>query len=111
MDLLFKYYNEFKKRLNQTENPLTLEIIGDGSQREIVKKAIEKDKNILWHGTLVNEAEIAPIMERCSLVFIPGHSGLSINHAFAYGRPYITIESETHAPEINYLEHGINGLD
>ena len=48
-------------------------------------------------------------MARASLVFIPGHSGLSINHAFAYGRPYVTLASNDHAPEIDYVENGKNG--
>ena len=44
------------------------------------------------------------------MVFIPGHSGLSINHAFSYGRPYFTIETDGHGPEIAYIETGINGF-
>jgi len=58
---------------------------------------------------LLDEAEIAPIMKRASVVFIPGHSGLSVNHAFLYGRPYITLKGPSHAPELDYLENGKNG--
>ena len=43
------------------------------------------------------------------MVFIPGHSGLSINHAFAYGRPYVTLQGASHAPELEYIEEGSNG--
>lgn len=87
-----------------------LEIIGDGPQSDIVKKAQETNSNIIWHGTLVDEEKIAPIMKRASLVFIPGLAGLSVNHAFAYGRPYATLPALRHGPEISYLEHGKNGF-
>ena len=49
-------------------------------------------------------------MKKASLVFVPGLSGLSINHAFAYGRPYATFSAERHGPEINYLINGVNGF-
>ncbi|MBC3845166.1 glycosyltransferase family 4 protein [Winogradskyella echinorum] len=99
------YYKALKPNFKQ----LRLEIIGDGPEQNIVKDAIQKDTTIKWHGTLVDEAKIAPIMKRTSLVFIPGLSGLSINHAFAYGRPYITLKAEKHGPEISYLENDKNG--
>jgi glycosyltransferase involved in cell wall biosynthesis len=102
---LIKYY----KRLKLNHRNLKLEIIGDGPDKAIVENAVKDDISISWHGTLIDEADIAPIMERASLVFIPGLSGLSINHAFAYGKPYLTIKASKHGPEISYLDDGKNG--
>lgn len=102
---LFKYYNEIKKNIVD----LKLEIIGDGPMSEVVERASGDDENIIWHKSLVDEEKIAPIMSRSSLVFVPGHSGLSINHAFVYGRPYVTLDADKHGPEINYLIDGENG--
>jgi len=102
---LIKYY----KRLKLNHRNLKLEIIGDGPDKAIVENAVKDDISISWHGTLTDEADIAPIMERASLVFIPGLSGLSINHAFAYGKPYLTIKDIKHGPEIIYLDDGKNG--
>lgn len=99
------YYKALKPNFKQ----LRLEIIGDGPERAIVKEAIKRDATIKWHGTLVDEAIIAPIMKKASLVFIPGLSGLSINHAFAYGRPYITLKADKHGPEISYMDDSKNG--
>ena len=45
-------------------------------------------------------------MRDCNLVFVIGHSGLSINHSFCYGRPYATIKSNSQPPEIDYIENG-----
>ena len=102
---LLTYYSELKKAIPN----LVLDIIGDGPESYLVKSALESDSNINWHGTLIDEADIAPIMKKASLVFIPGHSGLSVNHAFSYGRPYVTLQGPSHAPELDYLDEGENG--
>lgn len=102
---LIRYY----KALKQKHENLKLEIIGDGPDHGIVEKAVKEDTSITWHGTLVDEGDIAPIMMRTSLVFIPGLSGLSINHAFTYGKPYVTLKADKHGPEISYLDDGKNG--
>lgn len=102
---LIKYY----RSLRQSYQNLKLEIIGDGPDKSIVEAAIKEDTNIIWHGTLIDEADIAPIMKRTSFIFIPGLSGLSINHAFAYGKPYLTLKADKHGPEIDYLDDNKNG--
>lgn len=103
---LIAYYKALKSHLPD----LKLHIIGDGPERSIIVAAMEEDKDIVHHGTLVDEQKISKIIKQCSMVFIPGHSGLSINHSFAYGRPYITCSDYTnHPPEIGYIEHGENG--
>lgn len=105
IDDLIVYYEALQRHLPN----LYLDIIGDGPEGVTVNKAIKHNKNIIWHGAIVDEARIAPIMQRASLVLVPGLSGLSINHAFAYGRPYITIAAEKHGPEISYVIHAQNG--
>lgn len=104
---LILFFNDLSKT---HKNKFKLEIIGDGPQNHFVKDAIEEHSNIIWHGTLVDEEKIAPIMKRASLVFVPGLAGLSINHAFAYGRPYATFPADRHGPEISYLKDGVNGF-
>lgn len=99
------YYKSLKERFQN----IKLDIIGDGPDNAVVKDSLNNDSSIIWHGTLVDESKIAPIMKRSSLVFIPGLSGLSINHAFAYGRPYLTLQADKHGPEISYLKSGENG--
>lgn len=103
---LLTYYQELKINLPS----LKLEIIGDGPQKNIIEAILRQTNSIIWHGAIVDEKKIAPIMQRTSLVFIPGHSGLSINHAFTYGRPYITIEGASHAPELDYIDNDKNGF-
>lgn len=102
---LITYYSELKKTIPN----LVLDVIGDGPESHHIKSAKESDTSINWHGILIDEADIAPIMKKASLVFNPGHSGLSVNHSFSYGRPYITLQGPSHAPELDYLDEGKNG--
>ena len=106
IETLLSYFIELKRRINKK---LNLIIIGDGPQNTIINEIIMTEPNIKWVGSLTNESEISLYMQEANIVFNPGHSGLCINHSFCYGRPYITLESKTHAPEINYVRDGFNG--
>lgn len=107
VDLLITYFETLQEKLPNLN--LSLEVIGDGPDMSILKQACKQNKGIICHGTLTDEQEIAPIMQRASFVFVPGHSGLSVNHAFSYGRPYITLQGPSHAPEVDYIDNNENG--
>ncbi len=106
LDDLFRYYGTIKHRIPE----LKLTIIGDGPEADVVQKAAERDQDIQWTGAITSEPVIASIMKQVSVVFVPGLSGLSIVHAFAYGKPYVTLASPGHGPEIDYVVSGHNGL-
>lgn len=106
IEILLSYFIELKKKINRK---LNLIIIGDGPQNTLINEIIKTQPDIRWLGSLSNESEISSFMKEANIVFNPGHSGLCINHSFCYGRPYITLASKTHAPEINYLKDGFNG--
>ncbi|WP_111682125.1 glycosyltransferase family 4 protein [Winogradskyella tangerina] len=108
VNIAISYFELLQKSLPDEE--LVLDVVGEGPDQEVVKQAAAANTNIIWHGALIEEHEIAPILKKASFVFLPGDSGLSINHAFAYGRPYITLESKNHGPEISYINNQINGL-
>lgn len=108
INMAIRYFESLQKEM-EDEN-LVFNIIGDGPQSGIVSNALNRNKGIRWFGSLVDEYDISPIMKSSSLVFVPGDSGLSINHAFCYGRPYLTLESVNHGPEISYLKQNINGF-
>ncbi len=106
VDLLMRYYGEIKKQIPL----LKLVIIGDGPESEQIIKEQEKDGDIIYKGAVVEEAIISDEMRAAQIVFLPGLSGLSIVHAFSYGRPFVTIDNENHGPELAYLQDGYNGL-
>ena len=105
LPLLINYFVELKKRIPR----LTLDIVGDGPERERLLSLCLGMDGVNYHGLISEEEKLAPLFKKCSAVFIPGHSGLSINHAFHYGRPYITLKRKNHAPEIHYLKDSYNG--
>jgi len=103
---------EYLKAIQKNQPSATLTIIGDGPLAETVKHAASNNPGITWLGALTEERDIAPHMKTAHVVFIPGETGLSVVHAFAYGKPYLTLDlpSLTHGPELSYLESGKNGL-
>ena len=108
LDVLFQYYRELSSQIER----LRLIIIGDGPESEFVRQVSDADPNIVWRGGVVDEGRICRDMRKANLVFVPGWSGLSIVHAFSYGKPYCTLVDGTfiHAPEIDYIEDDRNGL-
>jgi glycosyltransferase involved in cell wall biosynthesis len=104
IETLFEYYAELRKE------GVRLAIIGDGPERGRVVDAVTRYPEIEWLGAVEDERVIAHEMRRTHLVFVPGHSGLSIVHSFCYGKPYVTLAGRHHPPEIDYLEDRRNGL-
>lgn len=43
-------------------------------------------------------------------IFIPSHVGLAVIEAFCAGKPFVTCKGRHHSPEVDYVQHGVNGL-
>jgi glycosyltransferase involved in cell wall biosynthesis len=110
LKVLFDYYLKIKSILERSGVSIELTIIGDGPEKDLVLKYANDKDNIHWAGPIIKESEIMKYMLDANFIFNPGHSGLHINHALAYGRPYITIFRYNHAPEIDYIKDGYNGF-
>ena len=106
VDILLEYFQEIKKHSNDSK----LFIIGGGHGVEEYKDISEEIEDVCWLDGIVEEHTIAKYMNISKIVFVPGASGLSIVHSFAYKKPYVTLNLERHGPEIDYLEDGKNGL-
>jgi glycosyltransferase involved in cell wall biosynthesis len=107
LHVLFDYFQTLKNRCPG----IRLVVIGDGPESDIVKRMAAGDAAVEWRGGVADEQLIREDMRRAHLVFIPGASGLSIVHAFCYGKPYVTMSTQqNHGPEIDYLQDGVNGL-
>lgn len=108
LDLLLEYYRGLKR----THPATRLLVIGDGPGSDLVREAAAADQDIVWRGPVIAERLIAEDMRATHVVLLPGASGLSIVHALAYGKPFLTCggPSAWHGPEIAYLEDGRNGM-
>ena len=85
-------------------------VVGDGPLAATLRRDMAGRDGVVMTGPVYDERRIACLMSVCRFVFIPGYAGLSVNHAFSYGRPFVTYRSPEHKPEIGYLVPGENGL-
>ncbi len=88
--------------------------IGSGSLLPTLQKKVTQSPSLLANAvTFVGNLPIDEVDRylACSdICVLPGVTGLAVVHAFAAGKPYVTIESPHHGPEIAYMQHNINGI-
>jgi glycosyltransferase involved in cell wall biosynthesis len=85
-------------------------IIGDGPELTRLRQVGAQIEGIHFVGELYDQRVLAEYLRIASAVVIPGKVGLTVNHAFSHGVPIITRAHEYHAPEVEYIDHGVNGL-
>ena len=82
-----------------------LRIVGDGpvlsSLRELVHELDLESQVEFFPGTF-DDFVLKSYFSNAIAYVSPGHVGLGVVHAFAYGVPVITISSFKHAPEFSY---------
>jgi glycosyltransferase involved in cell wall biosynthesis len=103
LDILLDAFSDCTK----IPNNYGLIIVGGGMPPNQVKVA-QTSSNIIYFDSVFDKVKLGEIFSMADLFCIPGWSGLSINHAFFYGLPYITTNCQ-HAPEICYVQDGLNG--
>ncbi len=107
LNKLFEYFITLKKYYPFIE----LHVIGDGPEKDSIIKFQKENKGVFYYGALIAEKEISLVMNKIDYVISAGHTGLSINHSFAYKKPYIAFKDYTnHPPEYGYLDNQVNSL-
>lgn len=87
-----------------------LVIVGDGPEREKVRKAVAAAGGwIHWLGARAGRDK-ARALAMSQLMLNPGMVGLSILDSLVAGVPLVTTTYPHHSPEIAYLQSGRNGL-
>lgn len=92
-----------------------LTIVGDGADADKVRAEAGEDlgKTIHMPGAVYDEDAIAAYYHSADLAVFAGAVGLSVNHALAYGVPFVcfarTPEGPHHHPEIAYVIDGVTG--
>jgi glycosyltransferase involved in cell wall biosynthesis len=84
-----------------------LAIAGDGEERDLALAAARSRPWVRYLGRLEARAEL---LAAADALLLPGAVGLVVLDAFAAGVPLVTAASPYHGPEIEYLEHGVNGV-
>ncbi len=85
-------------------------IVGSGPEEAQLRSLARGAAWCHFPGQMYDTGALSRIFRMSDAVVIPGYVGLAVNHAFAHGLPVITCHSETHSPEIEYIQDGLNGL-
>jgi glycosyltransferase involved in cell wall biosynthesis len=85
-------------------------IVGDGPERASLEDEADGAPWCHFVGAVHDVEGISRIYRASDALVIPGYVGLAVNRGFAHGMPVITIESDLHSPEIDYVEADANGL-
>lgn len=84
-------------------------IVGDGPERERLEAltaALRLDR-VRFFGRLKDE-DLARLMVVADVVVLPGHGGLAVQQALAFGKPVIVGEAD--GTEIDLVQDGVNGF-
>jgi glycosyltransferase involved in cell wall biosynthesis len=84
-------------------------VIGGGEDAPIVESAARLHPWIHYVGPKFGREK--SLLASLGKVFLmPGAAGLAVLDSFAYGIPMVSTNYAFHGPEIDYLQHGRNGL-
>jgi glycosyltransferase involved in cell wall biosynthesis len=98
------------RRESLCKDPVEALIVGDGPEMASLKEAAAGIPEVHFAGEVYDAEIVARYMRIAAALVIPGKVGLAVNHAFAHGLPVITRDHSFHAPEVEYISPGDNGL-
>jgi L-malate glycosyltransferase len=84
-------------------------LVGGGPEQDAVLRLIDGLDWVHSVGPRFGK-EKAEFLAISDAFLLPGKVGLAVLDAFAAGLPMLTTRFEFHAPEIEYVEEGVNGL-
>jgi glycosyltransferase involved in cell wall biosynthesis len=96
-------------QMHRLDSRFQLLVIGDGPDRAVIETAAITRPWLHYAGARTG-ADLAQHASVGQIMLNPGLIGLGVLDAFALALPVVTCELDYHSPEIEYLEHGVNGL-
>jgi glycosyltransferase involved in cell wall biosynthesis len=103
----------FSKIKDRVSNEVGVTIVGSGEIKEKLERVV-KIENIVDRVTFleqtVDEIELKQLFSKSLAYVSPGHVGLGVLHAFAYGAPVVTQRHNQHAPEVANIKNNMNGI-
>ena len=110
IDLLIKSVN----KLNSKRVSFNLLIIGEGPQKNLLKKISKKGLEKGWiyfYGKTYNESVLSKLIYSSDLMVSPGNTGLNAVHALSYGTPVGTHNNfNNQMPEAGIIEDKRTGF-
>lgn len=100
---------EVSDAMRAADPRLRLLVIGGGPELERVRDLAASRSWVRCVGPRFGR-ELAILLRMAELWLNPGLVGLGVLDAFCAGLPVITRDIEGHGPEVEYIDHGANGL-
>lgn len=92
---------------------MDLHLIGDGACRAVLEDMVartEMQKQVYFHGKMLDLSESTPLIRMCHLGVAPGNVGLTAVHLFSLGIPVITHgDWNFQMPEREIIEENVTG--
>lgn len=111
LDLLVDAYADYSRQLGN--EALGLAVVGDGEDEKLLKErcgSVFGQSEIQWVAGTTDERRLAEFFSGAIAYVSPGHVGLGVLHAFAFGVPVVTCDMDGHAPEFENIINHRNGL-
>ncbi len=84
-------------------------VLGDGVDRHVVTEAEEARDWMTYVGPKFGEDRV-PYFALARVFMLPAQVGLAVLDSFGMGVPLVAQDGGRHSPEIDYLDHGVNGM-
>lgn len=110
LDLLL---DAFRKVVEDHNSTTKLNIIGDGSERNSLEDYVKSHnltENVVFHGAIYDEKELAKQFAHALLCISPTQGGLSVSKSMGYGVPFVTRKDAITGGEIYHITSGLNGI-
>jgi glycosyltransferase involved in cell wall biosynthesis len=113
LDLLL---SAFARAIDRLPEEVHVNIVGDGKINErllTLSHELGITERVRFHGSIHDAAVLRSLFHRAYAYVSPGHVGLGVLHAMAYGVPTVTFKQSDryrHAPEFYNITHGVNGV-
>lgn len=109
-DILLKSFSEV---LDKIPSVITLTIVGDGVQKEILEKLANELKlgdRIDFVGKVTNTRHLMDYYKKAIFSISFGQAGLSVLQSMGYGVPFLTKENAISGGEKSNIKNGYNGI-
>lgn len=109
LDLLL----EALERLERTDDPCNLVLIGDGPEREPLERQVDErglTDRVWFYGETYDDSIIGAFLHHSAACVSPGNVGLTAIHALTFGTPVVTHDNgNRQMPEYEAVEPGVSG--
>ena len=95
------------------ETELALAIAGAGpiqEELEALARELGVQERVEFFGAVFDPVQLRDLFGRAIAYVSPGHVGLGVLHAFAFGVPVVTKATVRHAPEVEWVREEETGL-